>query len=939
MTEWVRLEGGSADLSQQILVMGEERIRLTTKERDLLAYLAHNPDRTITRAELLTQVWGVAPTASDEPIYSAVKRLRGKIDRGGHHHIVSVHGDGYRWAPPKGSHPHIPLRGSFVPRANTPAVVTRFFGRDAELTAIERAFASGARLVTLVGPGGAGKTRCSLEAARALPHVFCDMSSATASLESPASVVGLVAAALEVPLDGSSTGERVVNVGRALAAAGDRVLILDNCEGVIDEIATLAAAWIAYAPRLLATSREPLRVRGEHVVPIGPLDAGEAVKLFADRVATAGGDPGTVELQTRIVERVDRLPLAIELAAAQVPELGGEALFESLDTQLATLVVGARDSPARHATLRAAVEWSWTLLAERERQVLCELAVFEGAFSIDAARAVVQGEDAVLVLGHLTRRCQLRRDGDRFTLYAAVRELARERASETANAQARHALHYRDASEAAARLLDGPRHREGADTLRADLAELRAAYAALTEPVDRGRLALTFDRALGLQAEKSSSRRERLAEARRALGAVDGDEARALEVELLLAEGRIEGAPGELLEEAKRRAESPVIRAEILLAIGERLALSSLALAEETLEEARGLAPTQSALAGRILARLGEVYWARGLVRGASERLHEALGIHDAVGDGRAIARTSALLAHVDRLETGGGAANELLARAEAAANALGEPRVRARVLTDLGQHRTRIGDQAGATAALDEAAALYESVGLSRERAFLDLHVAETLVGLGELDRALEAANRVHRAVSTEGSVGLSTVHEAIGCIQLLRGDIDAAARSIDEGLRLAEETNAARSYCTLLGKRGLLHLARGAPDRAWDDFETAIRKNEARGAVTIAAASLADRAMASFACGRGKEGARDLAAARTRLSHPSPESLEGRMLAVCEIAGRGFAAIFNGEPRSDVVERARREAAPIFERVPTHEWDVVLRLADWLIGSLAKA
>jgi DNA-binding winged helix-turn-helix (wHTH) protein/tetratricopeptide (TPR) repeat protein len=941
MTAWIRIAGGRADLSQQILVIGDERTRLTTKERDLLAYLTANPGRTITRGELLVQVWAYPANASDEPVYSAVKRLRAKIDRGAHQHIVSVHGDGYRWAPPvAGPGEDLDAGGPSVSTRALPATVNRFFGRLAELTAIEQAFAAGAALVTLVGPGGAGKTRCALEAARATPHVFCDLSSATPALQSghASSVIGLIAAALQVPLDGQGPSERVVSVGRAIAAARARTLILDNCEGVIDDVAALAAAWLPCSPRLLATSREPLRVRGERVISLGALGPTEAVQLFADRVVTAGGDPGDADLQARIVGRVDRLPLAIELAAAQVPELGGEALFQSLDALLATLVVGARDAPARHATLRAAVEWSWTLLQDRERQVLGELSVFAGTFSIDAARAVVTGADAIAVLANLTRRCQLRREGDRFTLYAAVRELARERAGRQVDARSRHARHYREASEGAAALLDGPRHRDGAATLRADLAELRVAYAAASAPADRARLALTIDLALGLQAEKASSRRELLAEARAALAAIDGEETTALVVALLLAEGRIEGAPLALLDEAKRRAVDPSTTAEILLAIGERLALASLAAAEETLESARGLARPRSALAGRVLARLGEVYWARGLVKEASERLREALAIHTEVGDKRALARTSALLAHVDRLETGSGAATVLLERAEAAANELGEPRVRARVLTDLGQHRTRIGDQAGARAALDEAAALYASVGLSRERALLELHIAETLVGLGEFDRALEAALQAHAAVSAEGEVGLSTVAEAIGCIQLLRHDLEAAERSIDEGLRLAEKTSAARSFCTLLGKRGLLHLVRGELDRAWSDFDTAARKNEERGAITIAAASLADRSMASFAQGNADEGARDLAAARARLRNPSPASREGKMLEVCAIVGEGFAAIARGEPRAAVLARARRDAAPIFEGVARLEWDVVLRLSEWLIESLGS-
>jgi predicted ATPase/DNA-binding winged helix-turn-helix (wHTH) protein len=921
----VPLFGGSADLSQQLVVIGGRTIRLTTKERDLLAHFACNPRRTITRQELLVKVWGNPAHGSDEPVYSAVKRLRAKIDRGGHRHIVGVHGDGYRFEPPAPtSDPAMPAAG------------TRFFGRADELRAISTAYASGARLVTLVGAGGAGKTRCAQQAMLGRASAFCDLSNATTR----SMIITCVAAALDVPLDGVAPEEWARGLGRMFAASPDRLVVLDNAEHAVEIVAALVEGWLLAGATLLVTSREPLRVRGELVIALDPLAPEDAVALFADRASASGADPGAAEVQALIVERVDRLPLAIELAAAQVREIGAKALLDSLEAQLATLVAGPRDAPSRHVTLRAAVDWSWTLLEPREREVLGQLSMFEGSFTVDGARAVVDGADAVAVLASLRRRCQIRKTHpDRFVLYAAVRELARERMADRSAAEARHAAWVSRVGTRAAALLEGPKHAEGAELLSTELAELRAAW---KRALDRdgamaARLALVLDRALALRGEKGPVRREILDRSRQRL------EDPVLVGELLLAEGRIDGAPLELLDRACELATNPRVEAEIRLARGERLVangLSSarLSVARNELERVLELAETSTdALRGRALAGLGQLAWAHGRVSEASGRLRAALEAHVRAGDRRAIARTSALLAHVDRLETGGGVANDFLRQAQVAAEELGEPLVRARVLMDVGQHLTRIGDQAGARAALAEAASLYERADLARDRAFLHLHVAETQVGIGDFEQALRDARAALTALPDAGDVGRATIYEAIGCIHLLRSELTEAERWIEDGLTLARTSAAARSECTLLGKRGLLHLVRGATERAWDDFDGAATKNEARGAMMILGESLADRAMASLALGQEEPAQKDLARARRLLHDPPPEAVEGRMLALCEIVGRGFGSVRAGAPPKQAESRARDGAAKLFDRLPPQEWDVIMRLGEWLVGRIA--
>lgn len=943
--DWLPLAGGRADLTQQIVVMGETQQRLTTKERDVLVYLAANHGRTVTRDELLVHVWRSPAHASNEPVYSVIKRLRAKIDRGPHRHIVSVHGDGYRWAPPPDT-----------PRADTPRVssldlvasvevpletdrvrtTTRFFGRHDELSSMLSALGEGVLLVSLVGPGGAGKTRCAKEILARRPGVFCDLSSSV----NEATLVATIAAALELPLEGTTPAEWARGVGRALGAAPDRLVVLDNAEHVIDLVAALVKPWLSLRPTLLVTSREPLRVQGERVVFLGPLPRSDALALLSDRIVEAGGETCSDEVNAVIVDRVDRLPLAIELAAAQVPFLGARALIESLDAQLATLVAGGRDAPLRHATLRAAVEWSWTLLSDRERDVLVSLAVFAGSFSAEGARAVVASADAVAVIASLCSRCQVRRDLDRFALYTAVRELAIERAGDRhelyALAERRHAELVLRVTEAAVTLLEGPRHGEGASVLASELAELRVAW---TRWLDRdavlaAKLALVLERALGLRAERASARREVLSRSREA-----ARQHHDLVLALLIAEGCIEGAPASLLDEALATSKEPRDEAAIRLARGERLASSGLDAARVELERALDLATSLGlhTLRRRALASLGEVFWAHGLVTLASERLRAALDLHVESRDRRAIARTAACLAHVDRIETGGGAARDLLRQAHAAAVELGDPVVLARVLLDLGQHLTRTGDQVGARDALANAGAIYERVGFARDGAFLHLHLAETLVGIGDFDAALEAALEALVALPDPNDVARSTLYEAIGCIHLLRSDLPTAARWIDDGLSIARVNGAARSECTLLGKRGLLHLARNAPRRAYDDFSYAAQLNEQRGSLSIAGSSFADRAMAAFALGRDDDANRDLSRARDLLHDPAANTLDGRMLAGCEIIGRAFGAVRSGASRQKTHADTRARTAAFFDVVPRHEWDVVLRLLDWLIDRIA--
>ena len=276
--------------------------------------------------------------------------------------------------------------------------LSSFVGRTAELQELSEAVRS-SRLVTLIGPGGVGKTRLAVEAAATLREEhrdgawlveFASVTEPEGVAPAVAGALGAAAAGLIGPPSPDSTVELIVRylAGRSL------VVVFDNCEHVIDQAAALAETLAGTVPglRLIATSREPLGVPGEVLVPVGPLALPAAVELFVDRARAVR--PGfTADGHTRpviddICRRLDGLPLAVELAAARLRSLTLATLAERLDDRFRLLTVGARTALPRQQTLRAVVDWSYDLLFEDERRLFARLSVFAGGCDLDAAEAV-----------------------------------------------------------------------------------------------------------------------------------------------------------------------------------------------------------------------------------------------------------------------------------------------------------------------------------------------------------------------------------------------------------------------------------------------------------------------------------------------------------------------------------------------------------------------
>jgi predicted ATPase/class 3 adenylate cyclase len=489
---------------------GPLRVRMGVHTGEARARGGDYPGRAVNRAaRLMSAAHGgqiVVSGATAELVWDALPDGVELLDLGEHRlqdvarleHVFQLVGDGLPRAFPA-------LRSVDVLPGNLPLPTTSFIGREAELEATVDAVAEG-RLVTLTGVGGVGKTRLALEAAaRALPRFrdgawLCEL----AVVNDGEGVVQVIAGALGVNAPGDAAVESAIV---DFLARRELLLVLDNCEHLLDAVGCVVEVMLRACAglRVLATSREGLALGGERVLALRSLStpgleasaeqvaACEAVRLFVERAR--GLRPGfsvdgaNADSVAEICRRLDGVPLAIELAAARVSAMSAAEIARRLDERFRLLTGGRRLAVDRHQTLRAAVDWSYSLLAERERMVFDRLGIFVGSFDAAAACAVVAHADIeewdvldalVQLVAKSMLQAEERADGTTvYSMLETLRAFARDHLEARGHAdecRRRHAEHFAHlAEQIGSALMQDTASRAALNVARAEVDNMRAA--------------------------------------------------------------------------------------------------------------------------------------------------------------------------------------------------------------------------------------------------------------------------------------------------------------------------------------------------------------------------------------------------------------------------------------------------------------------------------
>ncbi|MBO2465101.1 hypothetical protein J4709_46810, partial [Actinomadura sp. LCR2-06] len=668
-------------------------------------------------------------------------------------------------------------------RTNLPAEPNAFVGRERDVADLRRLL-EGMRAVTLCGAGGIGKTRLALHVARTMLDAhpdgvwFVELAGVRPD-GTPEPVARRVAAVLDVA---EEEGRRTADT-LADALRGPSVLIvLDNCEHVIEECAELTGLLLARCPRMrvLATSREPLRMAGENIWRVPPLEPHEAVRLFADRARAArpGFDvTGGVEEVTRAL---DGMPLALELAAARVRVLSVEQIAGRLADRFRLLSAGDRTAPPRQRTLRAAIDWSHELLDDRERTLLRRLSVFAG-WTLEQAEhvcadAALPAEEVLDLLTALVDKSLVAVTGEmaghvRFHQLDSIREYAAERlaeAGEDAEFRMRHRDTVLEAAEHDGRLAVAEVPGAWADRValfpRYD-AELGNVQAALTWSLDRGDIdkglrlctALrTFWIVRGRVAEWADWTDRFLARSHgvgpRTLGAALAGRAQ------LAGGGRDFAQAARYAEEALgpcRAAEDPLTTASTLVALAESLARAGrFEDAAQRLDEADAIADPPGREWVRAYARIARGYLLirRGRLREAREHLDAGATVMREIGQLWGAAHAIIGLGRLAELRGDPGAARAHYAEVLPILEEIGARPEMARALAGIGRVALEQRDTASAREALAQSLSLSRSSGIR-------LDIARALEAFAELT-AVEGDAR--GAVTLAGAA--SALREATG-------------------------------------------------------------------------------------------------------------------------------------------------------------------------------
>jgi len=747
---------------------------------------------------------------------------------------------------PKAATPGPPAPAAPPPAGPVPAVrtnlrspITSFVGRGDDLDRITDALAS-ARLVTLTGPGGAGKTRLAAEAAaRLLARMpdgvwLVELASVADPVDLPQAVLALLGAR-ELRLLAPPGTTAVAPLDRLVEAIGSRrmLLVADNCEHLVEAAAALVDHLLARCPELsvLATSREPLGIAGELLHPVGPLAVPDgrvspaealaypAVRLLADRGAAArpgfAVDQATLAPVLRICRALDGLPLAIELAAARFHALTATQVAARLDDRFRLLADGHRPAVGRHQTLRAVIDWSWELLGPAEQVLLRRLAVFAGGATLEAAERVCAGPalagpaaDEVLYLlaGLVDKSLVVADDADggavRYRMLETVRAYGAERLAEAGEDEALARAHAAWSLELAETAEPELRRRDQLRWLEALAAERDNLHAALRWATDNDEAttALRLAAALGWYWTLTSARAEALEWTAKALALPGGDpgaRAQVLAFRALtaisggvdlgpaLAQGAEAMAALDALAPGERRRSHPILTIlPALLAMfanDDQAALHRLAADRDDPDP--WMAAMAHLLTGFLQVNLGEAAAAE---RELDQALAEFRELGERWGAGQA------LVARADLASTRGQHEQAMASLEEAMEGlaGLGDREDVAQILIRRAGERARAGQVAEATEDLAAADRLASEVGAEDQKLYVRLTRADLARWQGRLEEARELLEEAI-ARYRRGGFPVEQVHAvalvARGHIELASGELEAARDSHDEALPVA--------------------------------------------------------------------------------------------------------------------------------------------------------
>jgi predicted ATPase len=708
--------------------------------------------------------------------------------------------------------PERPAKPSREAKTNMTFEPTRFVGRQPALAELKSLFARGGRLVTVLGPGGIGKTR--LVGRYADLHLydysregrggvwFCDLTEARNAQD----IAGAVAHVLGVPLTvgGASSVDAVEQLGRSIDSRGLSLLILDNFEQAAQDAQATVGRWLTLAPKahFLVTSRVALGLPGEvswHVESLAlpsPEDdpktvaASEAVELFVDRARLVRPDysvtDGDAHVVGELVRQLDGIPLAIELAAARMAVLPPAQLLTRLRSRFELLAGGAPGVARRQASMRAAIDWSWQLLSPVEQSALAQCSVFHGGFTLDAAEKIVLLSDCgggalVLDVIHALRQRSLLRvhgrldsgGGLRLGMYESIREYAGERLRDSGREDEvsdRHARYYVELGSQIVANIELVGHSTERQRLTAELDNLTAAWswALSKQPIGRARAELAIRTSLAMIPILS---------ARGPRGA-----------DLVPIDAALKAAPSGI---------DPELSARGHLARGEALrSMGRLPDALKDFEVAGSLAASlgDPVLEGLVLTGKGRLLHFGGHLDEAQDTHHRALDLARKVGDrsleARALGNLSAIYRFRARLSEGLPYAEQALA----IARELGQGRLQGDMLSTIAwiyQGQQRMDD---ARACYEEALALTLDIGDRGLEASIVGNLGTLYQELGEFDKALthtEKALHIFRELGVQRLVG-----SALGNIATLLAEsgrleeASATCRRAIDALRPAGDT-----------------------------------------------------------------------------------------------------------------------------------------------------